>query len=290
MTVKTYTPKKSNGSTFDKIPGTFIGTTSNTAKIDKSPVIGISNTNLKHYQTWADLNHIQVYAGNPQLVLEGLPRGWNKTADASQPGAEKATDTGVTVKVDAATALTLEGENATAKLLQIDTNSMMHYRTLDVLDASMMEQGARIKAISTKAGVESAEALKIRSSAAMSKLASIVANVEQALGLLLDGVGEFMGTTVSSKITINRDFFTPEPDGPLLGALSEAEAIGTAPRGTTITYLKQIELVSDKDKTEDLLKDMELNIAQLGNDIGPDGKPIREDAKPKPKTTSTDVK
>ncbi len=242
---KTYTPV-AGGKSFTEIPGVFIGTTSNTVKVDKSPVMGISNSNLKHYQTWADLMHVQVYTGNPQLVLAGLAPGWNKAAKKND----------VKVKMDASSVLALEGDNSSASLLEIDTNSLVHFRTLEILEQSMAEQGARIKSISKKSGVESAEALKIRSSASMSKLAAIVANVEDALNKCLIWAGQYMGTVVTSEVIINREFFAPELDGALLTSISDAETAKTAPRGTTIEYLKQIELVDDTKSTEDHVKEL----------------------------------
>ncbi|MCI4436224.1 MAG: DUF4055 domain-containing protein [Ignisphaera sp.] len=238
------------GEPFTEIPGMFLGTTSNTARVDKSPVIGISNSNLKHYQTWADLMHVQVYTGSPQLILTGLNPGWNKLAQAS--GNE------VKIKLDAANVLALEGERSGAQLLQLNTDSLVHFRTLEHLETMMLEEGARIKSISKKAGVESAQALKIRSSSSMSKLASIVQNVEGGLNKMMSWVAQYMGTPYESLITMNTEFFSPEPDGVLLGAISTSESMGTAPRGTTITYLKQIELADDKISNEEYLKDMKL--------------------------------
>ncbi len=268
-----YSPK-ADGVEFTEIPGMFIGTTSNTVKVDKSPVMGISNSNLKHYQTWADLMHVQVYTGNPQLVLAGLAPGWNKAAE----------NKGVKVKLDASMVLALEGDNSSASLLEIDTNSLVHFRTLETLEQSMAEQGAKIKSISKKAGVESAEALKIRSSASMSKLSAIVANVEDALNKCLLWVGQYMGEKVITQVEINKEFYAPAPDGALLSSISEAEAVGTAPRGTAITYLKQIELVSDDKTNEEYLADMELFTPQLTNDIQPDGSGVKDGTTVTPKS------
>ncbi len=245
----TLTPSAA-GEDFKEIPGMFVGTTSNTANVDKSPVIGISNSNIKHYQTWADLMHVQVYTGSPQMVLTGLTPGWNKRAK------EKGTE--IKVKLDAANVLALEGEKSSAQLLQIDTNSLVHFRTLEILETAMLEEGAKIKSISKKAGVESAQALKIRSSSSMSKLSSIVSNVEEGLNLMIRWVGQYMAVEVDTRISVNTEFFAPEPDGDLMASISTAEASGTAPRGTTITYLKQIELVDEKQDTVELLKNMEL--------------------------------
>lgn len=249
-TTESYSPI-AGGAAFTEIPGMFLGTTSNTAKVDKSPIIGISNSNIKHYQTWADLMHVQVYSGSPQLILTGLAPGWNKLAKES--GAD------VKVKLDAANVLALEGDKSQAQLMQLNTDSLVHFRTLEHLETSMLEEGARIKSISKKAGVESAQALKIRSSSSMSKLASIVSNVEQGMNQMMIWVAQFMESDVGeTKIVMNTEFFTPEPDGKLLESLNTSETMGTAPRGTVITYLKQIELVDDKEDTEELLKGMVL--------------------------------
>ena len=261
---QTYTPKAA-GKAFTEIPGLFVGTTSNTVKVDKSPVIGISNSNLKHYQTWADLMHVQVYSGNPQLVLAGLAAGWNKAAKKNE----------VKVKLDAANILALEGDNSSASLLEIDTGNLIHFRTLEVLEQSMSEQGAKIKSISKKAGVESAEALKIRSSASMSKLAAIVANTEEALNRCLVWAGQYMSTTVTTKVSINKEFFSPQLDGGLLSSISAAEAANTAPRGTTVEYLKQIELVDDAKTTDEYIKAMG-PIVQEETEVKPENKPKEE--------------
>lgn len=248
--VNTITPK-ATGKPFTEIPGMFLGTTSNTAKVDKSPVIGISNTNLKHYQTWAELAFVQTYAGHPQLTLTGLNPGFNKMMH------EQNKDQDIKLKLDAANVLALEGEKADAKLLQLNTDSLVHFRTLEWLEKSMAEQGSNIKDIAKKAGVESAAALKIRTSSSMSKLSSIVANVGEGLTLMVKWVGQYMGVPADDiVIRVNTEFFTPEPDGDLLASLSEAEANSTAPRGTVVNYLKQIEIIDEKRDTEDYLAEM----------------------------------
>jgi hypothetical protein len=251
--VKTIIPL-ANGEYLTEIPGLFIGTTSNTARVDKSPVMGISNSNIKHYQTWAELLYLQTYVGHPQLVLTGLTPGWNKQAEKQQ----------FKVKMDAAEILALEGDSSAAQILEIDTKQLIHFKTLEVLESSMAEQGARIKAISHKAGVESAEALKIRTSASMSKLASIVQNASEGLTEALKWLGAYMGEDLDAySISINKEFYSPNPDGPFLTSISNAEVAGTAPRGTALNYLKQVELVDDNIPNEVYLKDMVLATEQV---------------------------
>jgi len=245
--VKTIVPE-ANGEPLTEIPGMFVGTTSNTSKVDKSPVIGIANSNIKHYQTWAELLFVQTYIGHPQLVLSGLVPGWTKQAERQN----------LKVKMDASEVLAIEGENSRADILEIEAQNLTHYRTLEVLEASMAEQGARIKAISHKAGVESAQALKIRTSASMSKLASIVNNASQALTQGMHWIALYMGVNEEYTVQINKEFYAPEPDGPFLTSISNAEVAGTAPRGTALNYLKQVELVDDNIPNEKYLKDMKL--------------------------------
>ena len=235
-----------SGNRLDFIPGTFVGVTSNTPQVDKSPVIGISNSNIKHYQTWAELIWTQTYSGHPQMVLTGLDKGWNKEAEKHN----------VKVKMDASQVLALEGESADAKLLEISTSNLVHFDTLKKLEDSMLEQGYRLKA-NSKSGVESAEAMRIRHAGDISKLGSIVKNVEAAMANVFEWLGMFMGVSYSPVVTINKEFIPVTVDGPTVTALTSAENANVIPRGTTIDYLKAGGLISDSIDTATLVDDID---------------------------------
>lgn len=243
VNVSEYIPTAS-GNKLTEIPGTFIGVTSNLPKIDKSPIIGISNSNIKHYQTWAELMWTQTYTGHPQMVLSGLQEGWNKEADKQD----------VKVKLDASNVLALEGENAKAELLEISGSNLVHFQTLEKLEQSMLEQGARIKVQNMKAGVESAEAITIRHSADVSKLGSVVSNVEDGLEKVFGWLSLFMNVSYDPKVEISRAFFTPTIDGALVASLSAAEVARTTPIGTTAKYLQKVELLDKDEPVEDQLE------------------------------------
>ena len=234
-----------SGSTLDFIPGTFVGVTSNSTKVDKSPVIGISNSNIKHYQTWAELIWTQTYTGHPQLALTGLSNGWNKEAEKKN----------VKIKMDASQVLALEGETADAKLLEINTSNLVHFDTLKKLEDSMLEQGYRLKA-NTKTGVESAEAMKIRHAGDISKLGSIVKNIESAMNEVFTWLGMFMGVTYDPVVTINKEFVPVEIEGTTITALTSAENSNVIPRGTTIDYLKSGGLIGDSLDTDTLVDEI----------------------------------
>jgi hypothetical protein len=221
-----------NGQTLKFIPFTFVGVTSNNLDIDKSPVIGISNTNLKHYQTWAEMAHCQTYIGHPQLVLTGLPSGFNKRAQQDS----------IKLTLDASNVLALEGEAASASLLEISGTNLMHYQTLALLSEMMAEQGRRVKASMSKTGVESVEAIKVRHAGEISKLGQVVQNVELALKQILEWMAQFMGSELNTDVNINKQFFPPTIDGKTIQQLSSSEMSGTLPRGTTTRYLQELEL------------------------------------------------
>jgi hypothetical protein len=227
------------GKTLDFIPGCFTGVTSNTSKMDKPPVLGISNSNIKHYQTWAELIWTQTYVGHPQMVLSGLPAGWNKEAEKKK----------VKIKMDASQVLALEGDTSKAQILEINTSNLVHFQTLERLEASMTEQGYRLKS-SAKAGVESAEALKIRHAGDISKLGAIVTNVNATMEKLMEWLGMFMGTTYEPIVEINREFLPYEIEGSMVSTLTSAENSNTVPKGTTIDYLKMGGVISTEETTE----------------------------------------
>ena len=234
-----------SGSTLDFIPGTFVGVTSNTTKADKSPVIGISNSNLKHFQTWAELMWTQTYTGHPQFVLTGLDKGWNAEAEKRN----------IKVKMDASQVLALEGEKSNAKLMELNTSNLIHFDTLEKLENSMLEQGYRLKS-NSKNGVESAEAMKIRHSGDISKLGSIVKNIESAMQDVFEWLGLFMGVQYIPVVTINKEFVPLTIDGSTLTALSSSENSNVIPRGTTIDYLKAGGLIGDSLDTEKLVNEI----------------------------------
>jgi hypothetical protein len=187
------------GNKLREIPGIFVGVESNTPDVDKPPVIGISNSNLKHYQTMAELAWVTTYTGHPQLVLTGLMVGWNDMAEKKN----------MKVVLDAAKVLALEGETAAAQLLEINSSNLIHFKNLELLERMMQEQGLMLKGGMYKNGVESAEAIKIRYSSEISTLGKIVENVENACLFTIDQMGLFMSATYTGEVVINKEFVTP---------------------------------------------------------------------------------
>lgn len=242
---ETYEPI-ADGSRLKHIPATFIGSIDNTPRVNQSPVIGISNSNIKHYQTWAELNHIQTFAGHPMLALTGAPKGFIKEMEKKE----------IKLSVGASNALVLEGENANASILaQANSGNIMHFDTLKELKSSMQEQGARIKD-NNSGQVESAETLTIKYSGDNSILASIAINVELATKFVYEQLALFMGAKVDkTTIMLNKTFFEKTVDPAIMTALSTIVASGNLPNRIFLQYLQENGLVSDMEELDALVEE-----------------------------------
>ncbi len=189
-----YIPTAADSSNFNYIPGTFCGSVDNDPNIDQSPILGISNSNIKHYQTFAELTSTTVYLGSPTLALTGLPAGWIK-AQAKNDNK---------IKVGADLALAIEGDSAKAALLEINSD-LTHYKTLDKLESSMAEQGFMLRSAMSRGGAETATTVQLRQASQMSKLGMLINNAEEALNLVLTYAVDF--GAIPMKIELNKDFF-----------------------------------------------------------------------------------
>lgn len=60
------------GNTLDYIPFVFFGAQSNTADVEKPPVLDIADLNLSHYRSYAELEHGRFYVAMPVYYAPGL--------------------------------------------------------------------------------------------------------------------------------------------------------------------------------------------------------------------------
>lgn len=242
-----YIPKAS-GATLNHIPFYFVGATSNTPSPDEPPIIGIANSNLKHYQTWAELNHVQAYIGHPMLAITGAPNGFLKEAEKRQ----------IEFTVGARKALVMEGDSASAQILQAPDAGGIHFKTLAELKQSMIDQGAKLKSGDQKNGVEAENTLKIRHSSDTSILASIAKNVEKGLEAAMEDIGAFMGVTIPEdfNIELNKEYMDPSPDAPLIGTLNAAVSSGTYRKKDFTAYMQQVGLIDEYEDIDEILQEL----------------------------------
>ena len=248
---------KANGQAFKIIPGLFCGSVTNAPDVDRIPLLGISTSNIKHYQTFAELIHVQVYTGHPQVVMTGMPKGWLQSLkdEATRLAAQGGSAPKVhepKVNVGASRTLVVEGDSSDIKLLTLTGSDLVHFKTLEQLEKSMLEQGARIKYFSVKGGVESADTLRTRSTGESSQLAKIATNVERALEEVLTYANQFMAINTEVAVEINKEFYQATPDASLITIMNQLIATGNLPITVLWAYLRKVGII-DVDIDDEML-------------------------------------
>ena len=195
-------PTKADGSVWDKIPFTFIGSQNNDECADKAPLLDIAEVNIAHYRNSADYEESSFMVGQPTPYVAGLSQTW---VDEVMKG-------GVMLGSRAAWMLP---EGGSAGLLQASENQMPMKGMVEK-EMQMVKIGARI--IMDSSGNETAEAAKIRFGGQNSQLAVVVGNVEAAYRKALGWAQEFMGGTGEIILTINRQFYDASIDPQLIVA------------------------------------------------------------------------
>jgi len=233
------------GKPLNEIPGVFVGVKNNTAKIDDPPILGISNSNIKHYQTWAELSHVQTYIGHPMLMLTGAPDGF---IEAVNKGKKR-------INVGASRGLAFEGEAAKADILEINGSSLVHFKTLEQLERSMLDQGARLRSHQVTGGAETAEAIKLRNAADISTMASIATQTQLALAEMVKYCGIFMEVTVPETFSIDLNkIFVDEPlDPQAVSTLDSLVNSNKVPISVLYDYLRRTGFIGMEVSDDDLL-------------------------------------
>lgn len=231
---------KANGNVLNSITGTFVGSVSNTPTVDKSPIIGISNANLKHFQTTAELRHSLVYMGHPMISVTNAPVGFIAEMTERQERINIGPNNAVVVE---------EGGNTS--ILQL-TGELQQFKELERLERSMAEMGYKLK--SDKSGVESAEALLIRNSGSSSQLASIASQVENAVQSVLEYLNLYMAMQVLKDFIfdLNKIYLQTPPNENLINVLDNLVMKGRIPSRILYDYLVAVNLLNEDEDYEKL--------------------------------------
>ncbi|MBY5962111.1 DUF4055 domain-containing protein [Marinobacter nauticus] len=68
--VAVYEPRDANGNRLTVIPIQFVGSRDNTPSVDKSPILGMAQKNIKIYQDDADIQRVNHLYANPTVVVK----------------------------------------------------------------------------------------------------------------------------------------------------------------------------------------------------------------------------
>lgn len=242
-------PKKFDGSTWDEIPFTFVGSVNNDVKVDKAPLYDIAAINIAHYRNSADYEESSFLVGQPTPWFSGLTQGW---VDENMEG-------GVAFGSRAAVLLP---EAGAAGLLQANENQMP-LKGMEIKERQMVMIGARL--IADQGGNETVDAVKIRFSGQNSKLGSILGNVEEAFKKCYGWAGEFMGAAVDETLVkINREFYDASVDPQMLVAKIQLMDRGVIGKTDVREYMRKGNLI-DAERTDDDIENEAEDIGSLDN-------------------------
>lgn len=192
------------GEVLRKLPLVIIGSDDNNADPDTPPISDISSLNIAHYRNSADYEEGVFMHGQPMLHIstgDASPVTWAEANPSFQVGSRAA-------------ALT---QNGSMELVQAQANSaameaMMHK------EDQMIRLGAQI--ITASSGQETAEGARIRSSAEMSVLNTIVRNVSGAFEQMLKVCAAYEGANPEEvEFRLNDKFFAEDADPQVLAQL-----------------------------------------------------------------------
>lgn len=199
-------PKKSDGSNWDLITFSFVGTVNNDAAIDPSLLFSISELNVGHYRNSADLEENCFVHGQLTLgITSEMPLQEWKAANPS----------GVNVGSRAGHYLGRGGNfvSVQAEPNQLADNLMMRKEEqMLAIGAQVIQQGGQN---------ETAEAVRANAGANSASLSSLAKNVSDAITQCLKWANLMMQGSESDEIVfeLNQEFYPATIDAQMAAAL-----------------------------------------------------------------------
>ena len=233
-------PRKSDGSSWNEIPFSFIGSKNNDPDVDKPPLLDIADVNIGHYRNSADYEESSFLVGQPTPVLAGLTQSW----------ADKYMKNGVQLGSRAGILLP---EGGSGSLMQADPNQMPS-EGMEAKQKQLVNLGARI--IQDSTGAETSEAAKIRFAGQNSKLSNIIGNVENALIQSCQWLMEYEGGGDGDiVININRKFYDAKVDPQLIIAQIQLLDRAVIAKSDIRDNLRRVSIIDNERSDEDIDKE-----------------------------------
>ncbi len=240
------------GKTLERIPFVFVNTTDLATKPGEVPLINLANLALAIYRGEADHRSALFMSGQDTLVLTGVDLEAN---DGENPSA------GAKPIIGSGAYLALPDSEADAKFIGPDSQALAEQRVSLENDYTRAgEEG--IKLMSSGAGAEAAETLRIRVAARTATLQTIAMTSASGLESILKICAEWVGANPDEvSVEPNLDFIDETNDPGELVKFSVAKRAGTPLSWKSIhNWMRQ------KDLTE-MTFDEELEQIGLEDDI-----------------------
>lgn len=212
------------GIVMNEIPFVFINATSAFPQPSKPPLLDVANINIKHWQMSTDYYHGLHYCA--------MPTPW---AAGFRIGAE--------LYIGGQKAWISDDPNAKCGFLEFSGQGLGAIeKALTKLELLMAVLGARLLE-EQKAGVEAAEAIKLRSSGDSATLTTIVAAVEEGIDKALQFIGRWMGIQEKISVKMNRSFVSQRLTPQDITALLQAVQAGRISMDTFLYNLQAGEIL-----------------------------------------------
>jgi len=207
------------GKTLDEIPFVFVNTTDLATKPADVPLVNLANLSLAIYRGEADHRSALFMSGQDTLVLIGYDLGMS---DEGNPG-----DGSAKPIIGSGAYLNLPNPEADAKFIGPDSNALSEQRTS--LENDYVRAGEEgVKLLSSGAGAEAAETLRIRVAARTATLQTIAMTAASALETSLRQCAVWVGANPDEvKVEPNLDFIDEASDVADLVKFAQAKKSGT---------------------------------------------------------------
>ena len=228
-----YAPTNAKGFTWNEIPFTFIGSQSNTTRIDNAPNDPLAKINIAHFRNSADYEDSVWYAGQAQPWMSGV--------NQLHVDMMKEND----MYVGSRQLLGVPAGEAFG-FASADPNPLVRQAMLDKLDM-MIGLGARFVQENgrDKTASEDNNDAKVEHST----LSLVSSNVSEAYTQALGWAAQYMGADNSSIVfETSREFVSPTATAQELQQMVAGFIQGAIPMGSYFRWLKKVDLV-DADKT-----------------------------------------
>lgn len=192
------------GEPLRKLPLAIIGSDDNNADPDTPPISDIAALNIAHYRNSADYEEGVFTHGQPMLSI-----------DVGNENAGSWKDANPNFYVGSRAAVVTSGGGLTLTQAQANSAAM---EAMTHKEDQMIRLGAQI--ISDASGQETAEGARIRSSAEMSVLNTVVRNVSDAFRQMLQVCAAYEGANPDQvEFDLNSKFFAEDADPQMLAQL-----------------------------------------------------------------------
>ena len=233
---------QASGQPLRKIPLAIIGSEDNNPDPDTPPISDIASLNIAHYCNSASYEEGVFIHGQPMLSI-----------DVGNENAAQWKEANPNFYVGSRMAVVTTG--GSVNLTQAEANGAA-MEAMKHKEDQMIRLGAQI--ISDASGQETAEGARIRSSAEMSVLNTVVRNVSDGFRQMLRVCAEYEGANPDQvEFSLNRKFFADDADATLLAQLWLGVDRGAWSLDVPRDYARRAGLVAAEVGNEELAEEAE---------------------------------